>query len=145
MEIKLHNEIIEACKSERSMFAAHRKLGIPYETFKRYAKKIGCWNPHPNIRGNKLIPGSKSIPIKEILEGKHPNSHGFIKKLFIAKIKEEKCEECGIKDWNNKPISLQLHHKDGNSHNHLEYNLKILCPNCHSQTPTWGFKKRKRV
>jgi 5-methylcytosine-specific restriction endonuclease McrA len=47
------------------------------------------------------------------------------------------CEECGIGNkYNGKPLSLELDHKDGNSKNNKVENLRILCPNCHSQTPT---------
>lgn len=56
-------------------------------------------------------------------------------------MKEYKCEGCGIVDWNGKPISLQLDHIDGCPTNHLLENLRLLCPNCHSQTPTYGSKK----
>lgn len=43
-----------------------------------------------------------------------------------------------------KPIECQLHHKDGNKFNHSLDNLIILCPNCHSQTETFGFKQGKK-
>ena len=55
-------------------------------------------------------------------------------------IKEEKCEECEIKEWNGKSISFELEHIDGNRFNHKIENLKILCPNCHSQTKTYRGK-----
>ena len=50
---------------------------------------------------------------------------------------DEKCNFCGISEWMGKPISLELEHKDGNHHNNTRNNLEALCPNCHSQTPTF--------
>ena len=52
----------------------------------------------------------------------------------------EKCMECG---WDKKnPVTnnvpIQLDHIDGNSDNNSLDNLKLLCPNCHSLTPTFG-------
>lgn len=48
-----------------------------------------------------------------------------------------KCSCCGISDWQNKPITLEIDHIDGmRNHNKLD-NLRFLCPNCHSQTSTW--------
>lgn len=50
------------------------------------------------------------------------------------------CSECNLKDiYNNKPIKLQIDHIDGNWKNNLITNLRFLCPNCHSQTSTYGF------
>lgn len=48
---------------------------------------------------------------------------------------------CGISDWNNAPITLDVDHIDGNYLNCLQENLRFLCPNCHRQTPTFGRSK----
>lgn len=54
------------------------------------------------------------------------------------------CEECGIGNmYNGKPLSLELDHIDGNNSNNSVENLRILCPNCHSQTPTHRSKNIK--
>lgn len=52
------------------------------------------------------------------------------------------CSECGISEWNGKPIVLELEHKDGNSENNSKENLCLLCPNCHSQTSTFKAKNK---
>lgn len=55
----------------------------------------------------------------------------------------ENCVWCGIGNvYNSKPIVLQMDHIDGNSDNNEPENLRLLCPNCHSQTPTYGSKNR---
>jgi 5-methylcytosine-specific restriction endonuclease McrA len=65
-------------------------------------------------------------------------------KLLKQNILEYKCSICNISEWLNKPLSLQLDHINGiNNDNRIE-NLRLLCPNCHTQTPTWGSKKRNR-
>ena len=60
-------------------------------------------------------------------------------------LKEDKCEICGCSnEWNGKPLILQLDHINGNhSDNRLE-NLRIVCPNCHSQTETFSNKRAKK-
>lgn len=58
---------------------------------------------------------------------------------------EYKCRDCGIGDkWNNKPITLELEHINGIRQNHNLSNLTWLCPNCHSQTPTFRAKNKKQ-
>lgn len=52
-----------------------------------------------------------------------------------------RCECCGITEWNGKEIKLQVHHIDGNHNHNTRDNLMILCPNCHSQTDNWTYKK----
>lgn len=52
------------------------------------------------------------------------------------------CCVCGISDWNGKELVLTLDHIDGNADNNFPSNLRLLCPNCDSQTST--FKGRNR-
>lgn len=64
--------------------------------------------------------------------------HTVVKKYLINQKNE--CWRCGIIEWQNKPITLELDHINGNSDDNQENNLQILCPNCHSQTPTYKGK-----
>lgn len=47
---------------------------------------------------------------------------------------EYKCSCCGISDWRGEPLSLEVHHIDGDNSNNEINNLTFLCPNCHSIT-----------
>lgn len=64
---------------------------------------------------------------------------GTLRKLLIRE-RGEHCELCGWKEQNalTKKIPIQVHHKDGNWKNNKSENLILLCPNCHSLTPTFG-------
>ncbi len=67
---------------------------------------------------------------------------GTLKK-YLTKERGYKCEQCGLVDWQDKSISLHVDHIDGNSDNNLPYNIRLLCPNCHSQTETFGGRNKK--
>ena len=64
-----------------------------------------------------------------------------LKKYFKTELKIVDCQECGQKPvWNGKPLVMQLDHIDGNSDNNKLFNLRLICPNCHTQTPTFSSK-----
>ena len=57
---------------------------------------------------------------------------------FLKKLRGEKCETCGITEHNGKPLTFQIDHINGDRSNNTFENLKIVCPNCHTQCKTWG-------
>ena len=61
---------------------------------------------------------------------------------YIVEDHGYKCAICGIADWQGNKISLQVDHIDGNPTNNMPSNLRMLCPNCHSQTPHFGSKNK---
>ena len=87
------------------------------------------------------------LPLDDLLVENSPykgTSTSLKNRLLSAGILEEKCEECGQSShWNHKKLVLQLDHKNGNRYDNRRENLRILCPNCHTQTETFGGKRRK--
>lgn len=70
----------------------------------------------------------------------------FLKNIVLArKLKEYKCIKCGnVGLWMNEPLTLQLHHHDGDRTNALLENLDFECPNCHTQTGNYAGKALKK-
>jgi len=85
----------------------------------------------------------KKIPMEQILvEDSNYSSNDLRKRLLKEGYKEYKCEKCGRSEWEGEQIPLELHHINGNHYDNRLENLQILCPNCHTQTTTFGNKNR---
>lgn len=54
------------------------------------------------------------------------------------------CEVCGLSVWMNRPIPLELDHIDGHPEHNEKSNLRLICPNCHAQTPFYKGANARR-
>lgn len=141
-EVKItDDQIREAYIKYETLHVASSELNMTVVSLWRRAKKIGLRWKDKNYRS---VSPTK-IPISEILEGRHPyyQTLKLKKRLIKEGIKKNECEICKISEWNGEPLSMQLDHIDGNSHNHKLENLRMTCPNCHSQTETYCGKNKK--
>jgi predicted Zn-ribbon and HTH transcriptional regulator len=60
-----------------------------------------------------------------------------IRKRILLENRPHQCEVCGLSEWRNQPIPLEMDHIDGNADHNEEENLRLICPNCHAQTETY--------
>lgn len=141
------------------------------EEVKELVKKATSWRNLAELMGYKADGGS-STRVKEGISERYPDidvshftgqgwnkGHNSLEKIEAgentlimhsstlrrALISERgnKCEKCGVESWNGKPITLEIHHIDGNHHNNELSNLMLLCPNCHSQTENYKSSNKK--
>ena len=102
---------------------------------KKYAHPKGCQCPW-----HRKGTGFKPRPLRELLESvaRHGRSSRLKQRLVEDGIWEEKCSICGLgPEWNGGLLVLQLDHIDGDRKNWALENLRLVCPNCHAQTPTF--------
>lgn len=137
--IKLTDKQIIDASNLPSATQAAASLGIHYVTYRTHAKRLGVWKPNPSGKGISKDRSSASVPLETILEGKHPHYQTYKLKNRLLKegMLKYVCSCCKITTWQNKPLSLELDHIDGDKYNHKLENLRLLCPNCHSQTDTY--------
>ncbi len=130
------DEFIEKYYELKKLSFLSSYFNVPDITIWRRAKKLGL--------EFKIGGKNEKIDLYEILDGKHPHfqTNKLKKKLLSEKILDYKCAICEISEWRSKEIVLQLDHIDGDSHNHKLDNLRLLCPNCHTQTNTWCGKNK---
>jgi len=77
----------------------------------------------------------------KIERGECTHNAGNSLKKYLIEQHGENCAVCGLgNSYNGKPLTLQLDHIDGDSDNNFPSNIRLLCPNCHSQSDTYGSK-----
>jgi hypothetical protein len=97
------------------------------------------------VKRGDLIPNDWVTPLEELLVAGRRRQRGHIKmRLLGAGLKDNRCEECGIREWKDLPLSMALHHRNGDGTDNRLENLQLLCPNCHAQTSNYGGRNGHR-
>ena len=144
-------QLTESVGLRFSMAAVLVDLGLKgtggnYRSLWGHIKRLGLatthWTGQGHLRG-KTHSWTKKVPLSEVLvENSTFSTTHLSKRLVKEGVLRYECSEpdCLLSAWKGKPISLHLDHKNGvHTDNRLE-NLRLLCPNCHSQTETYGSK-----
>ncbi|MFA5766336.1 MAG: HNH endonuclease signature motif containing protein [Candidatus Paceibacterota bacterium] len=140
------DELFEIARESYSVCDVMIKLGlVPMGgNHKLYKKRLA------GITFKKRPPSEiigKRRPLVDYLvqDGPIISTSKLKKRLLKAGLKKEVCEICGQGPiWNEKPLILHLDHEDGNNRNCKLENLRILCPNCHTQTPTYAVSTQRK-
>jgi hypothetical protein len=141
----------KAVMQSRSIAGALRLLGVApeggnYRVLHRAIARLDLDTSH--FAGQSWSRGatvpSRVRPIEDYLSNKYPiQSDRLRRRLLNEGVVERRCSCCKLDTWMDQPIPLELDHIDGNHQNNALDNLRLLCPNCHSLTPTFRGKNKR--
>ena len=93
-----------------------------------------------NACQHKTVWRARVAKIKET--GIVPSTDPRSARRYFAETYGWECTICQTATWQGQPTPLVLDHIDGNSDNWSEVNLRLICPNCDAQTPTYKARNR---
>lgn len=126
------------------------QAGGTHAHISRRIKALGIDTSHFTRRANLQAVARPRLTPSEILvsrpEAQKRRGATLLTRALIAIGRPHVCAGCGIgPSWQGDALVLTVDHIDGDWRNDVETNLRFLCPNCHSQTPTFCRKAALRV
>jgi len=146
----------EAVKKARTLTDALDLLGLKrngsqYSTLKKVlgAREIDT-SHFPKGFGRTISKNHRpGTPLEQIMVEDSPYSRGNLKARIIREgVLPSRCQGEGCEvgtTWKGKPMVLVLDHINGKNNDHRKENLRFLCPNCNSQTPTFSGRNLPRA
>lgn len=101
---------------------------------------------HDATQRGVIKPRPAAAPIElYLVAGRRTNRTHLKSRLLAEGLKRNRCEECGLTEWRGRPLSIELHHINGDGADNRLENIAFLCPNCHSQTPNFSGRNVRKA
>jgi|SaaInlLV_10m_DNA_4_1040232.scaffolds.fasta_scaffold05059_5 transposase-like protein len=123
-------------------------VGTSYKKVHAEVARLGLDTSHWKGLGHGTSYSPKKIPWGEILilDSPHKITHKRKKALLREGFLTEKCAMCGMPPlWKGAYLGLRLDHINGNRTDNRIGNLRMVCPNCDSQLPTYCGRNKRRA
>lgn len=99
------------------------------ECARRFGFNLSSW--HQAKQRGDVVARPRAMPIEKLLVvGRRTSRHHLKIRLLTEGLKQNLCEQCGISEWRGRPLSMQLHHVNGDGSDNRLGNIVFLCPNC---------------
>ena len=146
------DQLREAAAHNTSILGVLRDLNLRptsgnYETIKRYTNVLRLDTTHWLGQRSALgKPSPARVPLAEILveNSRYTYSPKVKARLLAEGLLQNECALCGISEWRGRPLVLHLDHRNGVPTDQRLENLRLLCPNCDSQTDTYCGRNKRR-
>ena len=131
-----------------------RYLGLSHisTNFKTIKKYIGAFNIDISHFDNSAVVAARrktqekhTLPNDVVFVENCPHANTVVRRKFMRMMQDKyRCAVCGNEGIHmGKKLRLEMDHINGvNNDNRIE-NLRLLCPNCHSQTETFGYSRKQ--
>lgn len=138
-------KVRNAVKSSYTLSGTLKSIGLDprgcnYKTLRKFIKELGIDTSHFTRKRQGTCESRYARPLSEILvkSGKTENTSRLKTRLLRDGLLDNLCKICKMKPtWHDKPLVLRLDHMNGDAMDHRLGNLRLVCPNCDSQLPTY--------
>jgi hypothetical protein len=146
------DEVAEAIADSYSLAEVLRRLNLRpaggnYAILRHRIRELGLDTSHFTGKGwskgkKKNFTLSRSLDEILVKDSTYTSTHKLRQRLIAEGIFAHECVSCGLTEWLERPIPLEIDHVNGDRRDNRLENLRLLCPNCHALTATYRGKNK---
>jgi Zn finger protein HypA/HybF involved in hydrogenase expression len=120
------------------------RSGSTYSALKATLTLLNIDTKHFTRRSEKSNASRRVKDDDFFTKGNRRNGQWLRHRMISTGKSPDRCFGCGNEGiWREMPLTLQTDHINGDRYDNTLDNLRLLCPNCHSQTSTWAGRNKQ--